>query len=270
MTREPGESGALLRLDQPWRDAELARLYDAFPFDADIPLYRGLAARQGGCVLEVCCGTGRVLLPLAAAGNRVTGLDASAAMLALAAGKLHAAGAVVESRVHLVEGDMRSFDLDAVFDLAIIAVKSFAYLTRRNEQQEALATVAAHLRPGGLLAIDLLNPSPTWLLEPPGSVRQDLVQYVPAMSATIVRDEAVVGTDTAEQIRTIRSAYEIIADDGSVRKRLVEWPFRYTCRYEAELLLERAGFKIEDVYGGYRCEPFTGESSVMLLLARKP
>ena len=74
---QPASHGSLVRAGQPWGDAILARLYDAFPFDADVPLYLELASAQGGRVLEVACGTGRVLVPLAQAGFSVTGLDAS-------------------------------------------------------------------------------------------------------------------------------------------------------------------------------------------------
>lgn len=262
-------SGALLRADQPWSDAALARLYDAFPFGADLPLYRELAKTEGGRVLEVCCGSGRVLVPLALAGHEVVGLDASPHMLALSREKLAAAGPDVQARVRLVQGDMRAFALDATFDLAIVAVKSFAYLVERADQQRALAAIAAHLRPGGLLALDLLNPSPAWLMETPGSLRQDLVAHVPERGVTVARTEAVVSIDRAAQVRVIRSAYEIVRDDGSLAKRFVEWPYRYTYRFEAEHLLERAGFGIEGLYGGYAREPFTSDSSVMLFLARR-
>ena len=265
----PTPAGALIRADQPWDDAILAGLYDLFPFDADIPLYLELASAQGGRVLEVACGSGRVLVPQARAGHHVVGLDASPHMLARAREKLTAAGLGESGRVRLVQGDMRTFELGEVFDLAVIAVKSFAYLLTRADQQRALAAVAAHLRPGGLLALDLLHPSPAWLLEPPGSLRQDLVQHVPERSVTLARTEAVVSTDLADQVRVIRSAYEVVADDGSVTKRFVEWPYRYTFRFEAEHLLERAGFEIDAVYGGYRREPFTSESRTMLLLARR-
>src|SRR5437762_71943 len=135
------------------------------------------------------------------------------------------------ARARLVQGDMRCFELGgedgAPFDLAIIAVKSFGYLVDRADQQRALAAVAAHLRPGGLLALDLLNPAPAWLLEPPGSLRQDLVQDVGNQGITVARTEAVVSTDLASQVRGIRSAYEIVRADGSVTKRFVEWPYRY-------------------------------------------
>ncbi|MGI8825154.1 MAG: class I SAM-dependent DNA methyltransferase [Chloroflexota bacterium] len=264
-----GADGAFIRAGQPWEDAALSGLYDAFPFDADLPLYQELAREQGGHVLEPACGSGRALVPLAEAGNRITGLDASEHMLALAREKLAASGTEVERRVHLQRGDMRSFDFGEKFDLAIIAVKSFAYLIERSEQQRTLTAVAAHLRPGGLLALDLLHPSPEWLMEAPGSLRQDQVRYVPYLGATVARTETMVSVDMARQVRVIRSAYEIVAGDGSVKKRIVEWPYRYTYRFEAEHLLERAGFDIQAVYGGYQREPFVSDSAVMLFLARK-
>lgn len=260
---------ALVQADHPWNDADLARLYDAFPFEDDLPLYLDLAGSQGESVLEWACGSGRVLIPLARAGNRVTGVDISSHMLALAREKLEREGQETRKRVQLIQGDMRATDVGRQFDLAIIAVKSFAYLTQREEQLQALCNVARHLRPGGLLAMDLLNPDPRWLLEEPGSLRQDLVEHVPDEGFTLARTEAVVNIDLAAQVRTIRSIYEVVADDCSVTKRFVEWPYRFTYRFEAEHLLERAGFEIEAVYGGYRCEPFTSDSRVMLFLARK-
>src|ERR1051325_6191658 len=68
--------GALVRADQPWGDAQLAGLYDAFVFDGDLPLYFELARAQGRRVLEIACGSGRVLAPLARAGFEVVGIDA--------------------------------------------------------------------------------------------------------------------------------------------------------------------------------------------------
>lgn len=261
--------GALLRAEQPWLDEQLAELYDVFPFADDLPLYLELGRTQGGQALELCCGSGRLLVPLAEAGLRLVGLDASGPMLAIARRKLAAAGPAVADRARLVQADLRTFQLDQRFDLALIAVKSFVYLTERAEQLAALRRVYEHLRPGGLLALDLLHPRPAWLARPDGSVWQDLAHHDAQRGLTVARTETVVSTDLARQIRTIRSVYELISADGAVRKRLVEWPFRFTYRYEAEHLLERAGFRVEAVYGGYRREPFESASSTMLLLARR-
>jgi len=261
--------GAYVQAEQPWGDAQLALLYDAFAFDADVPLYLELARAQGRRVLEVACGSGRVLLPLVRAGCDVVGVDVSPHMLALARAKLDAEP-TTRGEARLVQADMRTFDLDPkAFDLAISAVKSLAYLTERDDQLRCLRTIAAHLRPGGLLAIDFLHPRPEWIAAAPGSMRDDLLQRVPDQGFTLSRVESVVSTDLARQVRVIRSAYEVIDDRGAVvTKRFVEWPYRWTYRFEAEHLLERAGFTIEGLYGGYQREPFTATSASMVFLAR--
>jgi ubiquinone/menaquinone biosynthesis C-methylase UbiE len=266
-----GDGAAYFQADQPWSDAAMARLYDAFPFDADVSFYRELAANAGtnGKVLEVACGTGRVLIPLATAGFHITGLDGSPHMLDITREKLAEAGADVASRVRLVVGDMRCFAIDDLFDLAILPAKSFAYLVSRDDQMVALETIARHLRPGGRFAIDLLNPRLDWLSQQPGSLRNDLTHDVEGQGIVVSRTETAVSTDFATQVRVIRSAWEVIARNGAVTKRIVEWPFRFTYRFEAELLLERAGFEIEHVYGGYQREPYAADSPVLLLVARR-
>src|ERR1700687_1682548 len=263
------QPGALVRADQPWGDAQLAELYDAFVFEADLPLYLELAHEQGQRVLEIACGSGRVLVPLARAGLDVVGIDVSPHMLALAQTKLDA---VPGANARLVHADMRDFRLDVGdFDLAIVAVKSFAYLTEPDDQLRCLKAIQAHLRPGGLLAIDFMHPLPAWVAAAPGSMRDDLVQRVAERGFTLSRVESLVSTDLARQVRIIRSAYEVIDDNGSiVAKRFVEWPYRWTYRFEAEHLLERAGFTVEAVHGGYQREPFTSSSTTMVFLARRP
>jgi SAM-dependent methyltransferase len=258
----------LLETTQPFADAFVASLYDAFPFDADLALYRELASETGGRVLEAACGTGRVLVPLALAGFSVVGLDVSAEMLSLARAKLAGAEDGARGRGRLVEADMRSFDLGEQFDLAVVAAKSFAHLTGRADQEAALRSIARHVRAGGLVALDLLHPSPEWLRDPPGSLRQDLCERIDD-GAVVIRTETVVSTDLAQQVRVIRSAYELVSPDGSVTKRLVEWPYRWTYRFEAEHLLERAGFAVEALYGGYGREPFTSASPTMVMIARR-
>jgi SAM-dependent methyltransferase len=264
--------GVLIRVEQPWAAAPIARLYDAFVFEEDLPFYLELAQAQGRRVLEVACGSGRVMVPLVREGFDVVGIDASPHMLALAREKLDARSSADRGNWELVCGDMRQFELGRRdFDLAIVAVKSFAYLSERDEQLSCLSAIHAHLRPGGALCIDLLHPRPPWVSAVQGSMRDDLLQSVPSRGFTLSRVESVVSTDLARQVRVIRSIYEVIDERGAViEKRFVEWPYRWTYRFEAEHLLERAGFTIEALYGGYRREPFTSESAAMVFVARKP
>jgi SAM-dependent methyltransferase len=271
MDNTAGAPPSLVRADQPWVDASLAHIYDTLsaPYDEDLAWYHEQAAAQGDRVLELGCGSGRLLVPLARAGCSLVGLDVSPPMLAIARKRLAAAGPVVANRVRLVEGHMRAFTLGETFDLAIIAARSFCYLVDRADQQSALRAIAAHLRPGGLLAFDLLNQQPAWIAEPPGCLRQDVVYIDAAQGLTIARTEAVISNDVAAQVRVLRSGYELVSDSGAITKRFVEWPYRWVYRFEAELLLEQAGLVVEGVYGGYQREPLTAGSKWIVILGRR-
>src|SRR5713226_4481605 len=88
-----------------------ARFYDLDTLEVvdDLPFWINLARRTGGPVLEVGCGTGRVVIPLAESGAHVVGIDVSAAMLAIARDKVSAAG--VDGRVELIRADALSLRL---------------------------------------------------------------------------------------------------------------------------------------------------------------
>lgn len=116
--------------------------------DQDVPWYLALAARAGGPVLELACGTGRVAAPLVAAGHTVVGVDIDVAMLQAARHR----------GVHqLVAADMRRFSLRSSFGLALIAYNSLQLLLSDADRVATLTTALDHLRPGGLLALELTD-----------------------------------------------------------------------------------------------------------------
>ena len=253
---------------QPWADPGIAELYDLFPFDTDLPLYRDLAQEAEGPVLELACGTGRVAIPLAEAGVEVTGIDSSQHMLAIARRKLRALPFQVARRLQLAEGDMRWFHSSRHFRLAIVATKSFGYLLEDNDQLRALAAIRRHLRPGGMVVLDLLNPSPEWWARATVLPLQDLFRGFPERDLAVSRSEWVLDTDETRRIRVTRSVYEI-RRGGTTEFRTVDWPFRYTDRRQAEELLAAAGFATTDVFGGYDREPYDAESPTLLIVARR-
>src|SRR5689334_285697 len=131
-------------------DAQYAILRDP---SGDMAFYSGLAVQTGGPVLELGCGTGRVLLPIARSGIACTGVDPSEQMLRVLRGKQP------PENLTLVQGSMQSFDLpERRFALAYIAFRAFQHLLTTEDQLEALARIREHLRPGGLLALDLFEP----------------------------------------------------------------------------------------------------------------
>src|SRR5438105_2408836 len=152
------------------RVGDFGVLYDAVPAYAarrDVPFYLAEAAiaGRGAAVLELGCGTGRVLLPLARAGLSVTGVDASSAMLERCREKLAREPVPVRERVSLHEADVRQFQVRdsgtagaSGFPLAIAPFRVFQHLVSVADQVRCLETVRAHLAPGGRLVFDVFNP----------------------------------------------------------------------------------------------------------------
>lgn len=244
-----------------------ARFYDADygAFDADIPFYRELARRAGGRVLEVMCGTGRVLVPLAQAGLRVAGVDVSGALLAAARERLAAHGLL--ARAELLEADIRERAPAGPFDLAIVAINSFMHLAGVGDQLAALARVRAALRPGGLLALDLYNPDPRALAEHNGALVLD--KRFSLADGTRVYKFVAQQSDLAEQLNHVTFFYDEIDADGRVRRSEMPFTMRWLYRYELEHLLARAGFALEAVYGSYDLDEYASDSPLMLTVARR-
>jgi len=152
------------------RDAALARLYDLDLAEdpGDLDLYLALAERTGDPIVELAVGTGRVAIPLAAAGHHVVGVDADAAMLDRAQARAAAAGqgsARLTERLRLVRHDMVAVhraDLGPSLadgaGLAILALNSILLLADRARQRAVIATMGSLLAPGGIAAIDVWLP----------------------------------------------------------------------------------------------------------------
>src|SRR5687767_15781921 len=124
----------------------------------DVEWYRQKAVESGGPVLELGAGTGRVTIPLAEAGIRVTAMDLDAGMLDRLRQKVLKLPADVRRRVAAHSGDMRSFALDARFALVITPFRAFLHNEPRQDQLATLRRAHAHLRPGGELALNVFHP----------------------------------------------------------------------------------------------------------------
>ncbi len=127
----------------------------------EIDFYRAIAAdvkAQGGSVLEVGCGTGRVTCQLAQAGMRIMGMDLSPSMLAVARQKSQEL-----SNVRWVEGDMQAFELDECFDLILVPGHSFQFMLTPADQVACLTCIRQHLTSGGKLVVHLNHDDLSWL-----------------------------------------------------------------------------------------------------------
>ena len=260
----------------PAATAGIAAVFDRFArfYDEDYRYYAddveaivALAAEAHGPVLELGCGTGRLLLPLAEAGQTVTGVDLSPALLEVARAKL--AQSPHARRVTLVQADLTDFALPRRdYAFAFCTSNTLMHLAHPARQQAALANAHRHLRPGGLLLIDLFHPDIARLMEVDGVT--ELADRWTRPDGTQVVKWSVRSLDLAEQIQETLFIYEEIAADGSVRRTLCPFTLRFLWRHEAELMLTAAGFAVEAVWGDFDGAPYHSGSDHLILLAAKP
>ncbi|MGC8878007.1 MAG: class I SAM-dependent methyltransferase [Anaerolineae bacterium] len=245
-----------------------ARFYDLFyaQRDEDIAMYLDFAQAADGTILELGCGTGRLLLPLARAGHRIVGLDSSAEMLARARERLRAAG--LTGCVTLAQGDLRHFDLGERFALAILSANTFMHCHDTQEQLACLGCIHRHLHSGGRLVVDLTHPDVQTLAETDGHLLGDDPVRDPQTGCTVLRFIRQ-RLDMANQMQHVTFIIDEAAPDGNVRRTLFPFRLRFVFRFEMELLLRLAGFGLEALYGSYHLAPFESHSEQMIFVARR-
>ena len=199
----------------PTREA-LARLYDVDLLEdpGDLDLYRALAARVDGPILELAVGSGRLAVPLAAAGWPVTGVDLDPAMLARARARAVAAGPGVAAQLELVEADLVDLHVDRRYRLAFLALNSLMLLADRAAQAAALRTLADHLEPGGLAVVDIWLPDADDLARYDGRLILEYVRTDPETGRTIVKTGSALH-DAATQIVSLTTIFDESEPGGS-------------------------------------------------------
>jgi len=250
----------------------LARYYDLenAAFTEDLPYWLDLAAEAGegqvpgDSILEVGSGSGRVLLHLARHGHVVIGLDNSPEMLSLAQERLKVHKGISD-KVRLVQADMRDFSLGAIFRAIFLPFNTFAHLLTQADQLAALSAMRRHAAPGTMLAMDLPNASEVYAATDSGLVLERTF-HDEARGLTI-QQFSHLELDRAAQLGHVIWLYDEIAADRTVRRTTAPVTFRYTFPAEMSLLLERAGFRLQHLYGSYDRAPFGDGAPRMLVVA---
>ena len=246
-----------------------ARFYDGDyrDYHDDLEAIKHLAKECGNPILELGCGTGRVLLPLAGGGRMVTGVDISPALLDVARRKLEKTKAA--ARITLVEADLRTFDLPTKnFAFAFCTSNTLMHLNTPADQLAVLRNAHRHLRPGGLLFIDLFNPDIGRLLEING-VQELADQWEDPATGAQIYKWSVRTVDVADQLQDTLFIYEEIFPDGQVRRTPCPFTLRFLWRNEVELMLQLAGFTVEAIWGDFEGNPYGNFSEHLILLATK-
>lgn len=240
-------------------DPFVAQLYDqVIPYRerSDINFFVDAAQESGGPVLEVGCGTGRILLPTARAGIPITGLDLSEHMLSVCRGELAKEPKEVQDRVNLIQGDMRDFSLAEHFSLVTIPFRPFQHLLTVEDQINCLTSIRRHLESGGKLILDIFNPSLTHLTKDNLGEEVDLEpDFTTPEGITVRRCNKTVSRDLFNQINQVELIYYLTHPDGREERLVHAFSMRYLFRFEAEHLLIRCGFKVEEVYADFQKKP---------------
>ena len=214
----------------------IARVYDPWSVSVveDVPFYIEEAVRNGGPVLELGVGTGRIAVPIAAAGIRVVGVDLSVGMLDVARER----AALVGVEVDLRHGDMRSPPVDGLFPLVLCPVRSLLHMETDSDRRAVLRAVASHLAEGGRFVFDVFTPGADdiadthgrWLEREPG-----------------IWERADWNEETRTLILRLRSA------NGDAEMSLA-----WLAVPEWKELLHEEGFVVDACYGWFDRSPWRG------------
>lgn len=243
----------------PFYDIEHAQ------FDEDLDLYQNYAelCGPGSPLLELACGSGRLLVSLAEEGYTLIGVDSSAAMLALA--RQHAQAAGVEQQITLVQQDMRSLHQPQKFHLAFCALGSFAHLITRKAQREALASVRAQLAPRGTFILDISNEDARYMERMGGQVLHQGTWK--RENGSLLTHFVSPASSTSSHLLELTHFYDEHLQGGPLQRTVITTYLYLFERGEMELLLEEAGFSVKEVFGDHSMGPFTLESPRMIFVA---
>ncbi len=205
----------------------------------------------GGPVLELGIGTGRLALPLAAAGAEVHGVDSSPAMLDRLTAKPGA------EAVHATPGDMVDGLPEGPFSLVFVAYNTFFGLLTEERQQACMHAVASRLRHGGAFAIEAFVPDP----------EHESASNVTVRSMHV--DRVVLSVSRADPAaQRAEGQYIDITESGGVRLR--PWSIRWSTPAQLDEMAAIAGLRLTDRWGGFERTPFEADSARHVSVYRRP
>jgi trans-aconitate methyltransferase len=213
-------------------------MFDAALIESTVDLLAELAG--DGAALEFAIGTGRIALPLAERGVRVAGMDNSEAMLARLREKPGA------ERIHAVAGDMASTRVEGDFSLVFLVFNTIFNLTTQDGQVACFENAAAHLESGGRFVIEARVPE---------------LQRLPLGQTVLPWRAAPDGMSyyVYDVVTQRLGGQHYYFEDGRVEASPTE--MRYAWHTELDLMARIAGMRLENRWGGWKREEFTGLSA---------
>jgi SAM-dependent methyltransferase len=245
----------------------IARYYDAENalMTDDLPFYSELAEEYGDPILEVGCGTGRVLLHLAEAGYSAEGMDFSAQMLERGQRKLKGR-ADLRGKAHFHQADARTYISERRYALILFSYNAFMHFRTPSDQLAVLRQMKSLLKPDGLLVFDLPNAGETFASADDGALTFER-SFTEPESGNLVMQQSISRLDRAEQLQYVQWVYDEIAPDGLLRRTVAPITLRYTFAAELALLLAACGLASLASYGDYDGTPYADGCDRLIVLA---
>ena len=232
----------------------------------DVRFYRQMARQhaRGKTILELGCGTGRLLVPLLRDGHRVVGVDAMQPMLDRCRDKIGRLPQVARARVTLIAADFRRLNLRQRFALIVCPFNGLMHLYERADIEAALRTVQRLLAPGGRFVFDVMNPDLKWLSRD-SERRWARTRFRHPVSGKSQIYSTDLLYDNARQIAFMRIYYET---PSGKRLRTIHLTHRYFFPQELAELLHYNGFAIEKASGDFDGSPLGNDSEVQVVQCR--
>jgi SAM-dependent methyltransferase len=251
----------------------LARLYDLDLSEdpGDLDLYLALADRAEGPILELAAGTGRLAVPLAAAGHKVTAVDIDEAILARARERGTDAGLGPDA-IDFIQADLLELPAlpagSARFALAFLALNSIMLLATRDRQRAAIEALAAQLRPGGIAAVDAWLPDADDLARFDGRVFHEWIREDPVTGTLVTKTGSAVH-DASSGSLVLTAVFDEAPQGEAPRRWIRQDRLRLISADELAAFAEDAGLRVEIVAGGYDLTPLGYGAERAVLIAER-
>ncbi|MEO1286276.1 MAG: class I SAM-dependent methyltransferase [Chloroflexota bacterium] len=245
----------------------IARYYDAEVGDRtdDIQLYSALANAYGDPILDVGCGTGRVLLPLAQEGYRVEGIDTSREMLNLLETKLTSVPHL-KQYLSYTHGDALEFNPKKKYKLILLTYNALMHFHEQETQIALLNKLYKLTAVDGLLVLDLPNAGETFATQETDAIMLDR-EFIEPQTGHLIQLQSHSYLDRVTQLLHVTWIYDEITGDGTVKRMRVPHILRYFFFSEIKLLLDKCNFDVVGLYGSTEEDPFEDGCERMVIYA---
>jgi 2-polyprenyl-3-methyl-5-hydroxy-6-metoxy-1,4-benzoquinol methylase len=238
-----------------------ANIYDGLnTFLSDLQFYKNWMPKESDAeILELCCGTGRLTIPLAKDGLKITGVDNAKSMLELA--EMKAKNEKLE--INFILADIRNLELNAKYDLVFIPFNSIHHLYTNQDLIDTFKVVEKHLKDNGLFILDCYNPNIQYITEAEKG-KNKIADYI-TTDERKVKIEQTMKYESKTQMNRIEWHYFINEDFHSVQ----QLDMRMYFPQELDAYLKWSGFKILHKYGNFDEEKFNDKSEKQIFICKK-